>query len=228
MHNIAIIPARGGSKRIFRKNIKDFLDKPIIAYAIDTAKKSGLFNQVIVSTDDLEIAEIAEKYGAAIPFLRSTKNSNDFATTDDVLSEVIFRLIEYGNIFENFCCIYPTSPLLSVENLKKAYNKMINENLDGVFGITDFSYPIYRGIKLENGLARMIWPENKQKRSQELPKVYHDSGQFYWSTKKSFLENRSLWTNNTGVLELSNLEVQDIDNETDWKIAELKYKLLYE
>ena len=227
-NNLCIIPARGGSKRIPRKNIKDFLGKPIIAYSIDAALKSQLFNEIMVSTDDEEIAEVARKYGAIVPFMRSKENANDTATTDDVLNEVVSNLIENGFRFENFCCIYPTSPLLSAQKLRTAYSKMINDRLNGIFGVTNFSYPIYRGLLIENGLAKMIWPKNKQKRSQELPNVLHDSGQFYWNTKESFLKNKTLWTNNTGVLELSNLEVQDIDNETDWKIAELKYKLLNE
>lgn len=226
MNNIAIIPARGGSKRIPKKNITPFLGKPIIAYSIETAINSGLFDQVIVSTDSEEIAEISMKYGAIIPFYRSVKNSDDYATTDDVLQEVINKLIETNINFDNFCCIYPTSPLLSIKNLSSAFTHMIDNDYDGVFGITNFSYPIYRGLVINDGKAEMIWPENKQKRSQELPTVYHDSGQFYWIRKRSFLKNWSLWTDNTGVIKLSNIEVQDIDSEIDWKIAELKYQLL--
>ena len=228
MKNLAIIPARGGSKRIPRKNIKPFLGKPIIAYSIEAAQKSNLFDEIMVSTDDPKIAEISKKYGALIPFLRSAKNSDDYATTDDVLNEVITKLINLRFEFDNLCCIYPTSPLLNSHNLKTSYNKMMKNEFDGVFSVTNFSYPIYRGLTIENGLAKMIWPENKQKRSQELPTIFHDAGQFYWTTKKSFLKNKTLWTDKTGVLELTNMEVQDIDNEIDWKIAELKYKLLYE
>jgi N-acylneuraminate cytidylyltransferase len=228
MINCAIIPARGGSKRIPHKNIKTFLGKPIIAYAIETAIKSGMFNRVFVSTDNTEIAEISKKYGASIPFLRSEKNSNDFATTDDVLNEVISNLLKNNYNFDSLCCIYPTSPLLSIKNLISAYHLMINKDYDSVFAITEFSYPIYRGLKIKNGKVEMIWPENKQHRSQDLPLVYHDAGQFYWSKKDAFLKYGSLWTDNTGALKLSNIEVQDIDNETDWLIAELKYQLLNE
>lgn len=228
MKNLAIIPARGGSKRIPRKNIKDFLGKPIIAYSIEAALKSNLFDEIMVSTENKEIAIISKKYGASIPFLRSKENSSDFATTDDVLIEVVKGLMKKGYSFDNFCCIYPTAPLLSAKSIKEAYLKMINHKLDGVFGVTEFGYPIQRGLIIENGIAKMIWPENKQKRSQDLPPVYHDSGQFYWSTKDSFLKSKTLWTNNTGALKLSNLKVQDIDNEIDWKIAELKYKIINE
>ena len=161
MKNIAIIPARGGSKRIPRKNIKSFLGKPIIEYAINTAVQSELFEQVIVSTDDLEIAEISKNLGATVPFLRSNKNSDDFATTDDVINEVLTKLIEVGIRFDNFCCIYPTSPLLVSEKLRLAYFKMIQLELDGIFGVTEFSYPIFRGLSIDKGLAKMIWPENK-------------------------------------------------------------------
>lgn len=225
MKNLAIIPARGGSKRIPRKNIKEFLGKPMIAYVIESAKKAGLFDSIIVSTDDKEIADISIKYGAIVPFLRSNKNSNDFATTDEVLIEVVNKLKEFNIEFDNFCCIYPTSPLLNYRNIKESFDIMIEKKLNGIFSVTNFSYPIQRGLTIKNGIAKMIWPENKQKRSQELETVFHDAGQFYWTTKESFLKNNSLWTNATGVYHLSNLEVQDIDNESDWKIAELKYKL---
>ena len=228
MTNIAIIPARGGSKRIPRKNLKNFCGLPIIAYPIKVALQSELFTDVIVSTDDQEIADVALKYGAKIPFFRSSENSDDFATTDQVISEVTSELISKKYNFDNFCCIYPTSPLLTPEVLIEAYNKLVSSNFDGVFAVTEFSYPIQRGLVCENDIFKMIWPENKQKRSQELSKVYHDAGQFYWSTKSSFLSKKSLWTENTSALTLSNLVVQDIDSETDWQIAELKYRLLNE
>jgi N-acylneuraminate cytidylyltransferase len=228
MTNIAIIPARGGSKRIPHKNLKLFLSKPIISYAITNALDSQLFDNVIVSTDSHEIAELSKSYGAQVPFMRSKQNSNDFATTDDLLKEVINDLICHNYIFNNFCCIYPTSPLLTIKNIKISYDLLLTNNYDGVFGVTEFSYPIQRGLNVVDGKARMIWPENKQKRSQDLDTTYHDSGQFYWSTKQSFLKHKSLWTDNTGVIILSNIEVQDIDTITDWKIAELKYSILNE
>jgi pseudaminic acid cytidylyltransferase len=224
--NLAIIPARGGSKRIPRKNIRPFLGKPIIAYAIETALKSGLFDEVIVSTDDEDIAAIAKENGASVPFYRSKESSNDFATTDDVIREVLLKLRFMNKEFDAICCMYPTAPLLSIESLDKAYHQMIDKNLDSVFAVTEFSYPIYRGLQIDkNGKVGMIWPEYKKSRSQDLPKTYHDSGQFYWIKTSQYLDKHSLWTDNTGVILLSNLEVQDIDTETDWQIAELKYQL---
>lgn len=227
LKNIAIIPARGGSKRIPRKNIKNFLGKPIIAYSIEVALKSGLFDEVMVSTDDEEIAEIAKRYGAKVPFLRSEKNSDDFATTAVVLEEV---LSEYKNTlgleFDYFCCIYPTAPLITAKKLNEAFEIMNHKNLDALFPVVKFSYPIQRALKLENNKISMISPENIAKRSQDLIPAFHDAGQFYFMKTNLFLLKKEIFTDNTGSVEFSALEVQDIDNETDWKIAEMKYKLM--
>ncbi|MGR3811424.1 pseudaminic acid cytidylyltransferase [Jiulongibacter sp. NS-SX5] len=224
MANIAIIPARGGSKRIPRKNIKNFLGKPIISYSIETVLDSGLFEQVIVSTDSEEIAEISRKYGAEVPFLRSESNSDDYATTADVLLEVLENLKDE---FEYFCCIYPTAPLLQVKTLKEAFQKMVDFNFDTVFPVVPFSYPIWRSIiTQQNGRIKMNWPENLNKRSQDLPSAFHDAGQFYWGRTDRFLEQKKLWTDHTGAVILNEMEVQDIDSTSDWVIAELKFKLL--
>jgi pseudaminic acid cytidylyltransferase len=223
MHNLAIIPARGGSKRIPRKNIRDFLGKPIIAYSIEAALKSELFDEVMVSTDDDEIAKIAKNYGANVPFFRSDENSNDYATTSDVLKEV---LIKYKYNFDNVCCIYPTAPFITVENLVLAYNKLINNNLDSVYPIVEYTYPIQRSLEIINEKLRMVWPENLISRSQDLTKRYHDAGQFYFFNAERFNRSNSLLTDNTGYVEMSNLMAQDIDNETDWKLAEYKYEFL--
>ncbi len=225
MNNVAIIPARGGSKRIPNKNIKLFLGKPIISYPIKIALESNLFKRVIVSTDSEEIAEIAIKYGAEVPFLRSSKNSDDYATTNDVLKEVLANL---DSDFDKFCCIYPTSPLLDVRSLELGLKKLTDENFDTVFPVVSFSYPILRSLKIDDkGKAEMNWPEYKNSRSQDLPKAYHDSGMFYWAKTLDFLASGSLWTSNTGVIELPESKVQDIDTLSDWSIAELKYKLLH-
>ena len=228
MKTLAIIPARGGSKRIPKKNIKNFFGKPIIAYSIEAAKKSEIFNEIMVSTDDKEIADVAKKYGANVPFFRSKKNADDYATLTDVILEV---LDEYKNIGQNFdvvACILPTAPLINHNNLTKAYDLLINEKFDSIITVTEFSFPIQRSVQIKNNKIYINWPENMQKRSQDLEKNYHDAGQFVMFKVDKFLKEKNLWMKNMGAIILSNLEVQDIDNETDWKLAELKYKLLYE
>lgn len=224
MNNLCIIPARGGSKRIPRKNIKDFLGKPIIAYSIEAALKSQLFDEVMVSTDDLEIAEVAKKYGAKVPFLRSDKNSDDYATTIDVIKEVESGYKAQGVEFDNICCVYATSPLIQVSKLKEGLLKLINNKLESVFPIVSFSYPIWRSLKIENEKVIMNWPEHMQSRSQDLQLTYHDAGQWYWIRASKVLND--LFTNNSGYILLNEGEVQDIDNDEDWRIAELKYENL--
>jgi pseudaminic acid cytidylyltransferase len=226
-NNIAIIPARGGSKRIPRKNIKLFFDKPIIAYAIETAIESGLFDEVMVSTDDAEIAETAIKYGAKVPFLRSDKNSDDFASTADVIIEV---LNQYKSIFDikfnSGCCIYPTSPLVKVNHLREGYRLLEKNNFDSVFPIVAFSYPVWRGIVIDDeNLISMQWPEYYDSRSQDLKTIYHDAGQWYWFNSNVLKIEKKLYMSNSYGLILNDIEVQDIDNEIDWQMAELKYKL---
>jgi len=226
LKKIAIITARGGSKRIPKKNIKFFLGKPIIAYSIETAINSGLFDEVMVSTDDSEIANISIKYGAKVPFIRSKKNSDDFSTTPDVLLEVLDSYRKIKKKFDLGCCIYPTAPLISFDNLKISMDKLISGSVDTVFPAVSFSYPIQRALYLdENTKIKMLNPNHYRTRSQDLKKFYHDAGQFYWFNISRFLEKKKLWTNNTEIIEISELESQDIDNEDDWKIAELKYKL---
>jgi len=226
LKKITIITARGGSKRIPKKNIKFFLGKPIIAYSIETAINSGLFDEVMVSTDDSEIANISIKYGAKVPFIRSKKNSDDFSTTPDVLLEVLDSYRKIKKKFDLGCCIYPTAPLISFDNLKISMDKLISGSVDTVFPAVSFSYPIQRALYLdENTKIKMLNPNHYRTRSQDLKKFYHDAGQFYWFNISRFLEKKKLWTNNTEIIEISELESQDIDNEDDWKIAELKYKL---
>jgi pseudaminic acid cytidylyltransferase len=228
MANVAIITARGGSKRIHRKNIKLFRGKPIIAYSIETALKSGLFETVMVSTDDEEIAAISKQYGALVPFLRSKSTADDHSPTADVLFEVITRFQEIGQNFNYACGIYPTAPLLTKENLTKGYELLSNNNFNSVFPVCGFSYPILRALQLKpKGNIEMIWPENLNKRSQDLPVAYHDAGQFYWIETRAFMKEKKLFTDNSGAIVLDELSVQDIDTETDWKIAELKHSLIY-
>lgn len=227
MRNLAIIPARGGSKRIPRKNIKYFLGKPIIAYSIEAALKSNLFSEVMVSTDDEEIASIAIKYGAVVPFLRSKKNANDHATTVDVILEVLSQYERKGILFENACCIYPCAPFVSSYNLHKAYTILHSKGFDTVFPVLSYSFPIQRAMRADmEGRIGMINPEYWNIRSQDLEKTYHDAGQFYFFNINKLLSEKKLWTDNTGFFEIDELNAQDIDNETDWKLAELKYKLI--
>lgn len=224
--SLAIITARGGSKRIPRKNIKSFLGHPIIKYSIDAAIQSECFGEVMVSTDDREIAGISERLGARIPFMRSETTSNDFATTADVLEEVLLEYKKMSKAFVYCCCIYPTAPFVSPERLKAGLNILTSKNADSVLPVVRFSYPIQRALKIENGRLLMIWPENLNKRSQDLMPAYHDAGQFYWLKIESFLKQKKLFTENSAPIEIPESEVQDIDNEEDWKIAEMKYKIL--
>lgn len=227
MKKLAIIPARGGSKRIPRKNIKSFLGNPIIAYSIEAALKSNLFDEVMVSTDDEEIREIAIKYGAKVPFLRSDKNANDYATTVAVLNEVIESYTARGKIFDYCVCIYPTAPFVSKNLLNNAFQKLIENKLDCVFSVLRYGFPIQRAMKInEDDTIEMIDPSRMNARSQDLEPSFHDAGQFYAFNVNIFLQKQKLWTNNTGCIEINELEAQDIDTETDWKLAELKYKLL--
>jgi pseudaminic acid cytidylyltransferase len=224
---IAIIPARGGSKRIPRKNIKLFLGQPIIKYSIEAALNSSCFDEVMVSTEDKEIAKIAEKCGAKIPFYRSEKNASDFAMTADVLEEVLLEYNKIGKIFEFACCIYPTAPFISAEKLKLGHEKLIKYKCDSVIPVVRFSYPIQRAFKVTEEKISMIWPENFNMRSQDLMPAYHDAGQFYWFKTDALYKYKRLLTDNSISLELDESEIHDIDNMTDWKIAEMKYKILH-
>ncbi len=226
-HNLAIIPARGGSKRIPRKNIKPFLGTPIIAYSIKAALESGLFDEVMVSTDDAEIAEIAVQYGAKVPFMRSDANSGDFATTADVILEVLEAYGKEGRMFDNACCIYPSAPFSTAAKLKEAYSTLTEKNADTVFPVMPFSFPVQRAVKLEDGRISFMHPEYALSRSQDLEQAYHDAGQFYFFNAARLAETKKLVTDNTSAIIISELEAQDIDNETDWKLAEIKYQLLH-
>ena len=228
MKTLAMITARGGSKRIPRKNIKEFNGKPIIAYSIEAALKSGVFDEVMVSTDDKEIAEIAKKYGASIPFFRSEKTSNDFATTTDVIEEVILEYRKLGKEFDMCACIYPTAPFVTADRLKTAVDTLSATDADSLIPVVRFSYPPQRAMEIVEGRLVFRQPENLSKRSQDLSPHYHDAGQFYVFRCDSFLKNRNIMLGNIVPMELSELEVQDIDNEVDWKLAELKYQLISE
>jgi len=220
---VAIITARGGSKRIPRKNIKSFNGKPIIVYSIEAALSSGIFDEVMVSTDDEEIAEVAKQVGAVVPFMRSSKTSDDYAITADVLREVLESYQQQGKEFELACCIYPTAPFVTAHKLVNAFDKLVSAGCDSVIPVIKFSFPIWRSFKMEEGKVSYNWPKFAPKRSQDLPPAFHDCGQFYFFKTTVFLQTGKLVTENTIGLEVPETEVQDIDNEEDWQLAELKY-----
>ena len=226
--NIAIITARGGSKRIPHKNIKEFCGKPIIEYSIEAAKQAGIFDTVMVSTDDNKIAEIAKNAGAEVPFMRSEEPSNDYATTADVLMEVLEKYKERGIRYENACCIYPTAPFVTGYKLRQAMEMLVKEKKDSVMPVVPFSFPPLRGMVINDGKLEYKWQEYAMKRSQDLEEIYHDCGQFYVFRVETFEKEKKLVTDNTAGMIISELEVQDIDNETDWQLAEMKYRLLKE
>lgn len=223
---IAIITARGGSKRIPKKNIKEFCGKPIIAYSIRAALDSGIFDEVMVSTDSEEIAEIARAYGAKVPFMRSAKTSDDFATTADVLMEVLERYQEMGRTFDVMSCIYPTAPFVTPQKLQSAYDTLTKEQAVMAMPVVAFSYPPQRSYVLNGNMLEMKWKENYNKRSQDLEKMYHDAGQFYMYQVEAFIRLKGQMTESIVPVIVDEMEVQDIDNESDWKLAELKYQMI--
>jgi N-acylneuraminate cytidylyltransferase len=226
LKSLAIITARGGSKRIPRKNIKLFVGFPIIKYSIDAALQARCFDEVMVSTDDRKIAQISEKCGAKVPFIRSETTSNDFATTADVIEEVLLEYQKRGTYFDDFCCVYPTAPFITGNRLAEAMKILHETGVDAVLPVTRFSYPIQRALKIENGSVSMIWPENYRARSQDLMPAFHDCGQFYCLKSSYLLEKKNMFAENSRAIEIPESEVQDIDTEEDWKLAELKFKLL--
>lgn len=222
MRKIAIIPARGGSKRIPRKNIKLFLGKPIIAYSIEAAVQSGLFDEVMVSTDDEEISEIAKYHGANVPFYRSEKNSDDQATLNDVLEEITGVYSKAGQTFALGCCILPTAPFVTKHTLLQGYQLMNEMKFDSVRPMVRFSYPIQRAFKMDStGRVSMMNPALYRVRSQDLEPAYHDAGQFYWFRFPTLLKS-----DNRGGFFIEETNFQDIDTPSDWALAEIKYQYL--
>ncbi len=226
MNAIAIITARGGSKRIPGKNKKLFLGKPIICYSIEAALNSGLFEEVMVSTDDAEIADIAQKAGAVVPFMRSAAAADDYATTDDVLMEVLEEYEQRGKTFEYMACIYPTAPFVTAGKLQEAFRLLIDQNASGVMPVVSFSFPPQRGMAVRNGRLSYCYPENALKRSQDLETIYHDCGQFYCYQTARYRACRGDLQDGYVPVIMPETEVQDIDNLSDWELAEIKYKLM--
>lgn len=226
MKKIAIITARGGSKRIPGKNIKEFCGKPILAYSIEAALASEIFDTVMVSTDDEKIATIARQYGAEVPFYRSEETANDFATTNDVLLEVLAEYEKRGEHFDMGCCIYPTAPFVTAEKLTKAVTMLEESDADTVIPVVSFSYPPQRAMIVKEGRLVFEYPQYLDSRSQDLEPHYHDVGQFYVFRTDRFVCNRKLMVGDILPMVISELEVQDIDNQTDWEIAEMKYRMM--
>jgi len=227
--NICVIPARGGSKRIPRKNIKEFNGKPIIAYSIEAALKSNCFSQVIVSTDDDEISEVAKKYGALVPFVRPDELSNDYAGTIPVIKHAIEWMEDNNNYIENVCCLYATAPFIQSKIISKAYQQLQDSNSDYCFSVTSFSFPIQRAIKIVQGdKVNMFYPEHFNTRSQDLEEAYHDAGQFYWGKARAFKDESPLFSEVATPYVLPRYLVQDIDTMEDWIRAEAMYKVLQE
>jgi pseudaminic acid cytidylyltransferase len=226
LKRIAIIPARAGSKRIKQKNIKKFNGKPIIAYSIESAINSGLFDEIMVSTDCGKIAEIALEYGATVPFMRSYENSNDFATTVDVLTEVIERYKMHNHFFDQATCIYACAPFVTSDLLKMSFRILNDQKCDCVFPVIPYSHPIQRALTInENHRVISFIEGNLSLRTQDFEKTFHDAGMFYTFNINNLIKNKSLRTQNTCAIEIDELCAHDIDSEKDWIMAELKYKL---
>ena len=225
--NICVIPARGGSKRIPRKNIKIFNGRPIIAYSIDAAIASGCFDKVIVSTDDNEIARVAKDFGAEVPFMRPAEISNDLAATNPVISHAVDWMESKGNLINHVCCLYATAPFIEPNSISNAYKKFKEMNADFCFSVTSFPFPIQRAIKItENDKVELFQPEHFLSRSQDLDETYHDAGQFYWGTKQAFNKDISILSETVIPYILPRHLVQDIDSPEDWIRAEIMHQVI--
>lgn len=225
---VAIITARGGSKRIPGKNRKLFLGKPMLAYSVEAALAAGIFREVMVSTDDEEIARIAIEAGASVPFMRSEETAGDFATTDDVLMEVLKTYKDRGESFDYMACIYPTAPFVTADKLREAMRLLIERDGSGVMPVVRFSFPPQRGMAVRDGKLVYCYPENAAKRSQDLEPMYHDCGQFYCYHVERYLACKGDLPDGYLPIVVDEMEVQDIDNPSDWELAEIKYKRMLE
>lgn len=223
---VAIITARGGSKRIPGKNIREFMGKPMLIYAIEAALRSELFREVMVSTDDEEIARIAREAGAVVPFMRSAETANDFATTDDVLMEVLETYEKRGETFDYMACIYPTAPFVTAGKLMEAMKLLVEKNASGVMPVVRYSFPPQRGMAIRDGKLVYCYPENAMKRSQDLEPVYHDSGQFYCYHVERYRACRGDLPDGYYPIVVPEAEVQDIDNLSDLELAEMKFQMM--
>jgi pseudaminic acid cytidylyltransferase len=226
--NICIIPARGGSKRIPKKNIREFCGKPMIAWSIEAAQQSGVFERVVVTTDSEEIADVARRHGAEVPFMRPSELADDHATTDAVFLHALAALQEAGCQPEYACNLYATAPFVRPEDLRRGLEIMESSGASSGFSVTTFPFPLFRGLKInDSGALEMFWPEHRLTRSQDLPEAYHDAGQFYWVNVKKYQQNRALYASDAVPVVLLRHRVQDIDTEADWKRAELMFQALH-
>ena len=224
--NLAVIPARGGSKRIPRKNIREFCGRPIIDYSIQAAKASGVFDRIIVSTDCEEIAAVARACGAEVPFVRPAELSDDQTPTMPVVAHAIDWLSSQRELFDYACCIYATAPFVDSEDLKRGFAQLTSQpQADFVLPVTSFPFPIFRALQIENERLKMFWPENENVRSQDLPKSYHDAGQFYWGTLTAWTGKTGIYSSHTIPLVIPRYRVQDIDTLEDWARAELLFQI---
>ncbi|MDO9057198.1 MAG: pseudaminic acid cytidylyltransferase [Sulfuricurvum sp.] len=225
---VAIIPARGGSKRIPRKNIKLFAGLPILAHSIKAAQQSGLFDRIVVTTDDEEIADIARSYGAEIPFMRPKELSDDHTATIPVIAHAI-QTLQNDSVIDYACCIYATAPFIRAEDIRNTYNALITHTKQYAFPVTTFPFPIQRAVmRDEQGNIEMFYPEHFATRSQDLEEAYHDVGQFYWGTREAWLEGKPIFSDAATTIVLPRHLVQDIDTLEDWTRAELMHKVLQE
>jgi N-acylneuraminate cytidylyltransferase len=226
--NVVVIPARGGSKRIPRKNIKEFCGRPIIAYSIEAARQAAHVDRVLVSTDDDEIAEIALEFGAEVPFYRPGDLSDDHAATLAVMSHAVSWMEDNWGLVDKVCCLYPTAPFITSDILDQALSYFAEDaDLNFVFSGTSFAFPIFRGLRVrDNQRVEMIWPEMESRRSQDFEEAYHDAGQFYWGTHNSWLSCSSIFSANSRIFYVSRHAVQDIDTMEDWQQAEAMYQVI--
>ena len=224
--NIAIIPARGGSKRIPNKNIKHFAGKPIIAYSIEAAKASGIFDKILVSTDSERIAQTAKEFGAEVPFMRPIQLSDDFTPTAPVLLHAL-KWLEKKRMHAKFaCCIYATAPFVKPEYIKKGFNLIVSNKASCAFSVTSFPFSIFRALNIkESGCLEMFWPEHENTRSNDLPKAYHDAGQFYWLDTNKFFQIKKVYGNTALPIIIPRFLVHDIDTHEDWQTAEVMYEV---
>jgi pseudaminic acid cytidylyltransferase len=224
---IAVIPARGGSKRIPRKNVKLFAGKPIIAWSIDAARKSEIFDRIVLSTDDEEIASVGKQYGAEVPFLRPPEISDDFTGTKEVIAHAIQALQSQSSDSDVVCCIYATAPFLEPEDLKSGLTELMSGKWDYVFPVAEFNSSIFRSFKLDDQRRiDMVYPEHALTRSQDLPKCYYDAGQFYWAYAKTWLQGKAIIGNKSNAITIPSYRAQDIDTVSDWELAEIKFRAI--
>ena len=227
MSRVAIIPARGGSKRIPRKNVKDFCGKPMIAWSIEAAKASGCFDQIIVSTDDVEIAKVTSEWGATVPFMRPAELSDDFTGTLPVIRHAVEWLNQNDCPVEYACCLYATAPFVSAADLKQGLQLIQDSGSSYAFSVTSYAFPIQRAIRItDNGRVAMFNPEHFQTRPQDLEEAWHDAGQFYWGTAEAWCEERAIFGEDSVPVKLPRYRVQDIDTPEDWNRAEWLFRAM--